>query len=817
MERGWAGEGSAWSSEPKSVFIKPDPETELVNSSPPWEVLVLVAHHLDPKTLAIASCVCKSWLNCMSSDQHWNSVCSTHYPSLFNLKLTHPAVPYRRLYALGHTASKRRLQNPSKPHISLENLVFAIDIQNHDSHIATISIPGEDLVCSQNELFQFDINVGQERSTAIAVLEGVKVTWNIVLKGWRGVFCVMDCEGKASFVNGTEGWFSVELPPPGCCSSEIASGLLADLRLGFRSGCESGGMLRLENVGVGLLSVEVLNIYMKELPTMNYAANTGKQSMFLERCLSNGKYCTLLLKSKSVKGFEEVIAAVTYQIIPADTQYAEIPIAAVSSIYQRKGLGSLLYMELRKRLKSVGIRTIFCWGDKESEGFWFKQGFVSIAEVDTKGRARRLPIKADIRRALCFPGGSTLMVSHLNNDISANHADPQKLCFSSKPLMKSLSYAETKSQGQGESYNIPKALNKMISRTENSLHEVVVKDAFSIDDNKLDGSSHGGDSVRGCRDLVPFEGVDWNNMTTVVGITSTGADADVKHCSCSTHGVKRRVWEASVSSLKSKKVKGCHLIDCQLDSDWDFVPESDGRNDSCFDECSLGTSRNKSLVEVTPRDYLTSTDIEKNVEECRPVTTMLKDQISEEPVSKGDCFRIMLMNIADDTKKTHLTKIIEDLGGAVTSDGSVSTHVITGKVRKTLNFCTALCSGAWILSSSWLKESFREGRFVDELPFILKDEDYALKYRSELKGAVLRSIASPRVLLKGYDVCLAAHVQPPARTLSAIVRSAGGNVIYRLNKVQEASKTIFVACEEDMEEALLAAKKGIWTFSSDWL
>jgi hypothetical protein len=30
-------------------------------------------------------------------------------------------------------------------------------------------------------------------------------------------------------------------------------------------------------------------------------------------------------------------------------------------------------MELRRRLQSVGIRTIFCWGDKESEGFWLKQ------------------------------------------------------------------------------------------------------------------------------------------------------------------------------------------------------------------------------------------------------------------------------------------------------------------------------------------------------------------------------------------------------------------------------------------------------------
>ena len=35
--------------------------------------------------------------------------------------------------------------------------------------------------------------------------------------------------------------------------------------------------------------------------------------------------------------------------------------------------------------------------------------------------------------------------------------------------------------------------------------------------------------------------------------------------------------------------------------------------------------------------------------------------------------------------------------------------------------------------------------------------------------------------------------------------------------MNEASKTIFVASEEDMEDALSAVKKGILTFSSEWL
>lgn len=67
----------------------------------------------------------------------------------------------------------------------------------------------------------------------------------------------------------------------------------------------------------------------------------------------------------------------------------------------------------------------------------------------------------------------------------------------------------------------------------------------------------------------------------------------------------------------------------------------------------------------------------------------------------------------------------------------------------------------------------------DESPYILNDEDYLLKYRAELRTAVLKAKTSPRALLRGYNVCIAAHVQPPARTLSAIVKSAGGEVSWK--------------------------------------
>lgn len=52
-----------------------------------------------------------------------------------------------------------------------------------------------------------------------------------------------------------------------------------------------------------------------------------------------------------------------------------------------------------------------------------------IGEVAKNGRARKLPIKADIRKALCFPGGSTLMSSHLLKDSSSESAELPNLSF----------------------------------------------------------------------------------------------------------------------------------------------------------------------------------------------------------------------------------------------------------------------------------------------------------------------------------------------------------------------------------------------------
>ncbi|KAF3660389.1 putative OTU domain-containing protein-like isoform X1 [Capsicum annuum] len=239
---------------------------------PPWQVIVLVSTHLDPKTLAIASCVCKSWSISLSLDQLWQPLCCSHYPSLSTLHNNNDnnnsydsVVSYRRLYALGQRASNRRLKQPSKPCVSISNIIFAVNIYKNSVCVVSLVKNGSQLSFDKKGVFRFDIDVEQWlRSSGSAAdnkngdlgtfdaLGAVKVTWDVILEGYKGVFNVMNCKGKGRFVLGLEGWFSEELPPPGCCSSDTVSGLVADLRLGLKV---EDGRAMVEKISAGILSI----------------------------------------------------------------------------------------------------------------------------------------------------------------------------------------------------------------------------------------------------------------------------------------------------------------------------------------------------------------------------------------------------------------------------------------------------------------------------------------------------------------------------------------------------------------------------------
>ncbi|XP_019708830.3 probable F-box protein At5g04010 [Elaeis guineensis] len=227
---------------------------------PPWEVLLLVGQLLDPKTLATASCVSKSWSSAMSSDHLWKPICLSHYPSSLLLITTNPSLSARRLFALLRASSYRhRRRNPSIPRISLRNLIFAIDVFQRDVPVLSLARTGEELLRSDHGgVFRFEAAGDDGSDGSLEMGEVVKIGWTVVMKGWRGAFTMMDRVGKGRAVGETGLWFSEELPSPGCCSASMGGGLEAELGLEFSDdgvGDEEGRRRRVGRMSLGLMSM----------------------------------------------------------------------------------------------------------------------------------------------------------------------------------------------------------------------------------------------------------------------------------------------------------------------------------------------------------------------------------------------------------------------------------------------------------------------------------------------------------------------------------------------------------------------------------
>ena len=66
--------------------------------------------------------------------------------------------------------------------------------------------------------------------------------------------------------------------------------------------------------------------------------------------------------------------------------------------------------------------------------------------------------------------------------------------------------------------------------------------------------------------------------------------------------------------------------------------------------------------------------------------------------------------------------------------------------------------------------------FVGEAEHVLDDEEYKMKYKSEMRDAVMRAKERPCLLFSGYTFCLTKHIEPSPGVLSPVIKSSGGKV-----------------------------------------
>ncbi|OAE35494.1 hypothetical protein AXG93_2189s1280 [Marchantia polymorpha subsp. ruderalis] len=970
-----------------------------------------------------------------------------------------------------------------------------------------------------------------------------------------------------------------------------------------------------------LLLQDTLHLYNVELPAMSFAANTGKESPFLESCVMDGKYCTLLMRNHEPGSVEtELIGAVTFQILPPNCQEAEIPLAAIRHAHQRKGYGTLIYKELRRRLMDVGVTSVFCWGDAESETFWAKQGFVKVAEVDGRGKPRKLPIKGDLKKAMSIPGSAALMVSNLDCGLfqstvsvppeqlkaksstpnqavekifsdtpsrTHNSANSFQLSNITSPTMMvttpefageaKSSHVNTPPQTESESPELstgvphkssvsitplnmdgrlfslahnPATAPEVAEPAVNSLQIVpfaAVPDSESMEpnDNPAYGLSmtdftkdlpatkspglinkrtyirrmhnaarssgnampsrpSGKENISEVKLVVDLEGpgkeggklksflgprakVGQRKATAPKGKSASAGDVtphDVKQDGAGLSPLSAITGSKATSSLDpasgsevlgapvqtssnniaighesapeseplnkstpaedetGKRVRSarCNIDQSEKQSgeeskkydDEDYSPSGPSRqkigvkrgrppkvpasggakkvrgaiiNDQAglpgsgatesekaqagsvkrgrppklpaagakkkgtnptnvrkvattpalktgSEECGQGVTSDektrpkrgrpaavirtatkrrkgdsaggKDLDRGPGREEADGDEVVANVDGVKDGDDGLADMLNillpvQESADRGVSVRgckdanedisgssalgsslkiqvpvtsradvielnhgldgtealpgnnhqqkkslgsegrtnmqvasvngctvsaaevpdsesteaaeedqelekqkyvVMLMNMSDDSKKKQLIKHVEKLGGLVTCEGSKCTHVVTMEVRRTLNFCVAISSGAWILSPDWLKVSVKQKRFVAEEPYILSDKKFEAKYNTTLRDVIPKAKQMPNLLLDGLYIYPSPNVHPPVDTISDIIKAAGGQVLATFEealKLEKKSLGIVLASEEDTEKAMAAAKEGICTYNSDWL
>lgn len=113
--------------------------------------------------------------------------------------------------------------------------------------------------------------------------------------------------------------------------------------------------------------------------------------------------------------------------------------------------------------------------------------------MGTKGRARRLPVKADIQKSLCFLGGSTLMVCHLGKEFLADDANTVKYLPSQfhQNSFASVIAGDEQLEFSGKLHVDLKFPDKSSHRIESGKdqHEALVKDGSSTEYDKLSGSA----------------------------------------------------------------------------------------------------------------------------------------------------------------------------------------------------------------------------------------------------------------------------------------------------------------------------------------
>ncbi|KAG2286586.1 hypothetical protein Bca4012_032901 [Brassica carinata] len=211
---------------PMVVPKKADEHKHTEPHPPSWEALCVLGPYMEPETLAIASCVSTTWLECFSSDNLWKALLtsrSSQRSSPYEVVLQNTeTISYKHLVSAVETDSKRRRKDQVAEAVKvlLSDLSFIVHVSTKTKK-ASVYKTGKDLVFGPNDKFQIEVDVSNAAITAGE--EDVRMTWQVM---YKGKFFMLADTSRTS-LDTKYGWFTEKLEDK--CNRK----LVGDVKPGF--------------------------------------------------------------------------------------------------------------------------------------------------------------------------------------------------------------------------------------------------------------------------------------------------------------------------------------------------------------------------------------------------------------------------------------------------------------------------------------------------------------------------------------------------------------------------------------------------------
>ncbi|ORY87405.1 hypothetical protein BCR35DRAFT_302155 [Leucosporidium creatinivorum] len=179
--------------------------------------------------------------------------------------------------------------------------------------------------------------------------------------------------------------------------------------------------------------------------------------------------------------------------------------------------------------------------------------------------------------------------------------------------------------------------------------------------------------------------------------------------------------------------------------------------------------------------------------------------------------------------KSHEIKELKKLGAAWTEQASQVTHLVVKAMSRTEKFLSCLGYVPFIVTKDWIDASLKEGRLVDETPYLLHDEKKEKEMGESLANILAR--AKTKKLFDGVTIYVTKSVSPDPTTMQKILQS--GNAVVNTSKLtttlqaniikswkddlaaheSDTPRVRIISCPADRQQWEPLAAKGVPIFS----